>query len=84
MNALTSDGTFVVVGDAVFDDAIISFNKSASSSSFSQFSCNVSALVFLPFSDAIDADIVPRLMTTTLTTIADENRTILLLQIEKF
>jgi hypothetical protein len=74
---LTIDGSFVAVGDADFDDAIMSLNKFARSSSFSQFSSNGSALVILSFGDAVTAATVPRLTAATLTTIANVSRTIL-------
>ena len=74
---LTIDGTFVAVGDEVFDDAIMLLSKFASSSSFSQFSSNGSALVILPFVDAVTAVTVPRLIAAAPNTIANVSRIIL-------
>lgn len=74
---LTVDGSFVAVGVEVLDDAIMSLNKSASPSSFSQFSSNGSALVILPFGDSVTAATVPNLKAVTLITMANESLIIL-------
>jgi len=77
LKCLTIDGSFVAVGDADFDDAIMSLNKFARSSSFSQLSSNGSALVILSFGNAVTAATVPKVIAATLNTIANVSRTIL-------
>lgn len=74
---LTVDGSFVAVGVEVLDDAIMSLNKSASPSSFSQFSSNGSALVILPFGDSVTAATIPNLKAATLITMANVSLIIL-------
>ena len=77
MTFLTIDGSFVAVGDEVFDDAIMSLNKSANPSSFSQFSSNGSALVILPFGSALTAASLPTFKAAKLATIENTSRIIL-------